>query len=500
MSVVSLGYLIFVVISIVLYYLFPKKLAWVVLMLSSLFYIFAASEKKFSLLAIFLCMALLTYISSNIIVKIKSEKSKTLVVSLTIIALVSTLIYFKELIFFANILKFEMPKLLAPIGISYFTLILIGYILDVHWGNITSPMKNPFKLITFAGYFPQITSGPFTNYNNVKDSIFNRPKLELKNFQFGIQRIFWGFFKKIVIADRIAILVQSIYSSPESAGLIQLVGIFAYTVQVYMDFSGCMDIILGISEIYGIKLAENFARPWASTSLSEVWRRWHITLGLYLRNYVLYPTLKSNWLNKIRTFCKDKFGKKVAKDIPTYVGMFIVWFLVGFWHGGSYKYIFSSGLFFFIMIVGGLILEPFFEKVIKFFKINVECFSYKLFQQIRSFVLFSFAVSFGRRETLMQGFSAVKSVFTTWNPWVLFDGSFLRLGLDNQNFNIVIAGLLIVFIVSTIQEKFGSAREFVAKQNLVFRWFIYLSLIFAVLIFGLYGPNYDPAKFIYGAF
>jgi D-alanyl-lipoteichoic acid acyltransferase DltB (MBOAT superfamily) len=192
------------------------------------------------------------------------------------------------------------------------------------------------------------------------------------------------------------------------------------------------------------------------------------------------------------------FGKKAGKDILLYISMFVTWFCVGFWHGGSWKYICGSGLFFFIMIVAGLILQPLFDKLKNLLRVNEAALSWHLFQSLRSFLLFTFSVSFGRAERLIDGFRFWRAALH-YNPWVLVDGSLYKLGLDASEFWIAVLGLLIVLLVSVLQLK-GPVRGQIAKQNLAFRWLVYLTMFFAVIIFGCYGVDYNPADFIYAGF
>jgi D-alanyl-lipoteichoic acid acyltransferase DltB (MBOAT superfamily) len=309
-----------------------------------------------------------------------------------------------------------------------------------------------------------------------------------------------------VLAERLAIIVSVIYGGGTEeqmgtvtyAGAYIIIGAFAYVFQLYTDFSGCMDMVIGVAQMFGIKLPENFHTPFYATSLSEFWRRWHITLGAWLKDYVLYPTLKSAWLNKIRKAIKAKFGKKAAKEIPTYIGMFITWFGIGFWHGGSWKYICASGLFFFVMIVGGLILAPVFKRLTAFLRIDTGAWSWTLFARLRTACLFTLSVSFGRASSLTTGFKMWRRAFE-WNPWIWVDGSLYNLGLDRLDFWVMVFGMAALFVVSKFQQS-GSIREKVAGQNIVFRWTVYLGLFVAVLLFGMYGQGYNPADFIYGGF
>ena len=249
--------------------------------------------------------------------------------------------------------------------------------------------------------------------------------------------------------------------------------------------------------MFGVKLPENFRTPFCSVSLSEFWRRWHMTLGLWLKDYVMYPTQKA-LASRFGQRAKKLFGKKWGKDSILYLSMLATWFCIGFWHGGSWKYICSSGLFFFVMIVGGLILEPAFKRLTEALRVDTEAWSWLLFQRLRTAALFTLSVSFGRASSLSGGFKFWRRAFA-YNPWVFFDGSLYKLGLDRLDFWALIFGLFLLFVVSSFQGK-GSVREKIEQQNLVFRWALWLGLFAAVLLFGMYGEGYNPSDFIYGGF
>lgn len=461
-------------------------------------------------------MSLIAWGSALLSQKSKKNGKKSLQFTVgAIVALAIILITYKENSFFTgnyyilahHILRLDIkyinpPRWAAPLGISYFTLSLIGYLCDVMWEK-TKAEKNPLKVLLFTCYFPQMTLGPFSRWDEMSNNnLFDGHKFDYQNFCFGLQRFFWGLFKKLVLAERLAIIVKTIYNGGlqgtwTPTGTYILVGVVAYVFQLYTDFSGAIDMVLGISQMFGVELPENFRQPFFSRSLSEIWRRWHMTLGFWLKDYVMYP-LQKTLTTKFGKMAKVKFGKKIGKDIILYVSMLVTWFCVGFWHGGSWKYICSSGLFFFVMIVGGEILKPLFDKMAKFFQINTEVWSWHLFQSVRSFCLFGLSVSFGRASSLTDGFKFWGHVFE-YNPWVLVDGSLYRLGLDPKDFWVLVFGMLIVLAVSVSQLR-GSVRERLAKQNLVFRWGMYLGLFVAVLLFGKYGEGFNPADFIYGGF
>lgn len=518
MSVVSFYYFVFLAIVYLCYWFCVPRLRWIVLLLASAYFMLYGAQGNIALCGIFAAETLLTWLAALALQKLEQERVKTWVTGSVIVFLVAVLVLYKDLAFFvnnANVISrltgagfsFRMPQWAAPFGISYYTLILIGYLLDVRWGIIAQPQRNPWKLLVFAGYFPHLTSGPFTRYGEVEPTLFGTAAWSLRQTQLGLQRLLWGLFKKLVVAERLAVMVSTIYDyKPQPleddpyVGLVVVLGAFLYVGQVYMDFSGCMDLVIGTSQMFGIPLAENFCRPFTSTSVSEIWRRWHMTLGFWLKDDLLYPALKSELFARIRKFCKKHWGKQAAKSVPTYLGLFLTWFCVGFWHGGTWKYIFGAGLYFFGVIVGGMLLEPLFQRLIKLLNVNTKAWSWTFFQRVRSFCLFAVGVSIGRRKSLMDGLRAWKTVFTEWNPWVLFDDTIFQLGLDRKDFDLCMAGIGIVALVSILQDRYGSVRELVEKQNLAFRWIVYFGLILSVLIFGCYGPGYDAADFIYGGF
>ena len=519
MSVVSLVYLVFVAAAVVLYYVVPIKIRqWVLLAASAFYFVYGCGIWLFLLMC---AMALCAWGAANAMEK--KPKHRNIIAACAVIAIVSVLILYKDLTFFTvnailvgrilhiesifgvAIANFSPPAWVAPLGISYFSLMLIGYILDVNWEKIKAE-RNPLKVILFTCYFPQMLLGPFTRYDEIKDDLFTGHRFEYENFTFGLQRVLWGLFKKLVIAERFAAITNAIFGNYEILGGGYIaIGAMAYVGQIYMDFSAAMDMIIGISQLFGISLPENFQQPFRSRSLSEIWRRWHMTLGFWLKDYILYPIQKA-FTTRFGQAARKKLGKKRGKDLILYLSMLISWFCVGFWHGGTWKYICSSGLFFFVMIVGGLQLQPLFDRLKKFLHIKTEAWSWHLFQSIRSFLLFSFSVSFGRAESLQDGFKMWKlaivdisqNVLDVAVAWV--DQSlYAKIDMAQKDLHVLIVAMLVILIVSTLQLKEG-IRQRLARQNLVFRWMLFLCLFAAILTFGFYGVDYNPADFIYAGF
>ena len=411
MSLVSLEFAIFVAIVALIYFILPGKYQWFILFLASVYFYYVKSAWYQS--ANFLVFILINYICSIAISK--AQKKKPIYFS----GLVFDVLYlfvFKYFSFFSlPIIKlFNSPIIvlrmnaflseLAPTGISYFALIMIAYLTDIYWEKI-NVQKNPLKFATFAGFFPLLTSGPIVQYESVGDQLFEKKNsFSYDRLVSGGERILYGVFKKLVLAERLSIMVNTIYENYEVyAGFYVPIAAAMFALQLYTDFSGLMDIVLGLAEIIGIYLPENFDTPFYSLNLSEFWRRWHITLGGFLRDYVLYPIQRTNLLKKFRKFCKNKFGKgyeKNGRNLPLYVSLFISWFLIGLWHGGGLNYIFGVGLYMWVIIVLSDVTTPFFDKFKLKFNIKTECFSYRLFQRVRTFIIFMFGLSFFRAESL----------------------------------------------------------------------------------------------------
>ncbi len=518
MSLISLQFLIFFILVLLVYYILPGKVQWIWLLLASCaFYFVNASWKQSLIFILFLC---LNYAASLFIGE--DQKHNKLIYRIILTIDILTLALFKYSTFFYEIIK----KILGlfhvslsdtafqafqasigefePLHISYFLLIVVGYMTDVHWGKC-SVQKNPAKMFLFSGFFPQMTSGPFVRYQKMENQLWGeKHRFSYETIVRGTERVLWGVFKKIVISARCAVIADQIYGSYEAySGLYIILGTVFYAMQLYTDFSGLMDIVLGITECLGITFPENFNAPFFSRSIAEFWRRWHITLGEYLKDYVLFPVQRCKWYRALREFCKTHLGKDYKKkyNVPAYIGLLVAWFLIGLWHGGGWNYIFGVGIYMWFIIVMSELLSPVFAKIIKLLHINTECFSYVLFQRIRTFFLYMFGLSFFRAESLTQGFSVWKSAFSDWNPWILFDGSLYKLGLDRQEMGILSFGLLLVLVVSIISEKEGTdIRDWFGKQNYLFRLLVCAVLFACVITWGYYGMNFNASDFIYGRF
>ena len=327
------------------------------------------------------------------------------------------------------------------------------------------------------------------------------PSFSLSRISDGAVRVAWGFFKKLVIAERAAIVVNMIYADHQTyTGWYVPLGVFFFAIQLYTDFSGCMEVVIGVSHMFGIELPENFNCPFFSKTVKEYWRRWHITLGAWLRDYLMYPILKSTPLIKLGDWSKAKFGKKNGKKVPTYVALFILWFAVGYWHGGLWNYVIGSGILHFIYIVLGMIFEPLFKKIRP--KIGADKLYFRIFQSVRTFILMLTGFVFFRSATVKDAIDMYAAIFRKGGlplNWTNFSAT----GMTLANLIVLAAAVLLVFAVDAFKyrpsedEAAKSLTAFLRSKSIVLLWAAFMVLVVATLVFGMYGLGYDSGSFIY---
>jgi len=381
MTFTSLYFAIFVAITILIYYLpFMRKYQWVVILISS--YAFYLINSKylvgfllFTTVIIYYCGIMLDACNlalqkvnedvSGIIsdeAKRDSEKkisgNKKMFVAIGLISNFGLLFALK----YFNLFKLG----LIPLGISFYTFQATGYLIDVYREQVRAE-RNLAKFALFVSFFPQIVQGPISEFGQLQDQLTAEHRPEWMNFKLGGELILWGLFKKLVIADR-AVMVINIVSGDHKAysGSMILFATILYAFQIYMDFSGGIDIARGIAEVLGIDMTVNFRRPYFAKSLAEYWRRWHISLGAWMKKYVFYSLSMSgpfmNLSRKIRKseFGKSKAGKHLAKTLAPAIATFIVFMLVGIWHGSNTRYL-GFGLWNGLVLMSATLLEPIFK-------------------------------------------------------------------------------------------------------------------------------------------
>lgn len=491
MNLTDFYFLCFFALILLIYYIVPAKLQWGVLLVSSIaYYLFSGNGVLilYPVLSICLC-----YIISRVIDKTDKPRVKMAAMLTGVVLLLTVLALLKYLKFSS----FSM--LLIPLGLSYYTFTLIGYIVDVYYG-IASPQKNLFKLLGFGMYFPVLVSGPILQYREIEESFYSYHKFDFKEFTYGLQRMLWGFFKKLVIAERLGVVVATIYSDPHTYGGIYVwFGILLFTFQLYTDFSGLMDIVIGMSQCFGIKLPENFQTPFFSKSISEYWRRWHMTLGVWFKEYVFYRILRTSLFGKMQKSFKAKLGKKRGKQFSTFAAMFVLWLIIGLWHGGNMTFVIGSGLLHWFYICAEELLEPPFAKLWNKLSIDAHTKWLEGVRMLRTFILVNIGNAFFRAPSVGAAFELFKCGFMIPKASDFLGGGVFGLGLDWIECVIALVSLVILLVVSILEQK-ESIRDRIARKHIVFRFVFWYVVLFYVILLAQYGPGYSAAEFIYQGF
>lgn len=396
-------------------------------------------------------------------------------------------------------LQLQVPSYLMPIGISFFTLQAVSYLIDVYRETIPAD-DNIFRLGLFMSFFPQIVEGPICRYDQTAQQLWEVKGIEYHNLSLGLQRVAFGLMKKLVIADRLNPLVKEVFANyaDYEGGVIALASL-CYTIQLYMDFSGTMDAVMGIGQIFGVSMPENFKRPFFSKTISEFWMRWHISLGAWFKDYIFYPVTMSKPMKKLTTAARKKLGNHFGPLLAGAVALFLVWLCNGLWHGAGWNYIFF-GMYHFGFILLGNIVAPAVKWLHRKCHINPEWFGYRVFQIIRTGILVVIGEMFFRASTLQAGFAMLRQMVTNFR-FATLNGELLKqMGVDWKDMGIVLVTILIIFAISVWNEKGVIVREALAKKPVVVRWAVLYALLLFIVIFGAYGAGYIPVDPIYANF
>lgn len=495
-----LYFIVFLPAVIMLYQLCPQKFRKYVLLVAN--YVFFYTWSKFFLVYQVITMVI-TYVSAKIIDHTTNKKTKKFILFAAIVINLGVLVILKytnflgENIFAIFHQRFTAVHFITPIGISYYTLQMISYLMDISSGKIHAD-HSIVDFAVYASFFPTLIQGPITRFNEIKDSIHAGNPITYQNLKFGSQRILFGLIKKMIIADRLDPAVSKIFTSYTQDGLFSLIGAVLCTIQLYMDFSGIVDICLGSAEIFGIKLPENFRQPFFAENASDFWRRWHITLGTFLRDYVFYPISLAKPIHHLSKFFTKHFGKAAGKFIGPFIALFAVWFLNGLWHGPYWSYIFY-GLYYFCFMILEILLKKPVENFFKKHQIDEKQIGLRLFRFIKLFIIVIIGELFFRAQTLSVGWTMFSSIFTNFNLSTFTETlPFLR--LDMIDWIIVIVGTMSMFLVDLYKEFHGSIRIAIAQKPTWIRWSILYTCIFTLILFGAYGPGYDIVAMIYAEF
>jgi len=525
----SYEFIAFLIAIIVLYYLIPKKFQWILLLVGSyVFYAFAGLH----FLLFIAATTVTTYLAARQITRIQSAraaqyesvkadldrdgkkafkaatKKKTglwfiacLILNIGILAVIKYTDFFITNV--NSIFNSELPLagFAVPLGISYYTFKSVGYLIDVNRGKYPC-QDNLAKFALFVSFFPQVIQGPISRYDKLSESLFAEHRFDGRVFRSGLIRVLWGFFKKLVIADRLVAPVKALAGSPDQyQGAYVLLLILLYAIQLYADFTGGIDIAIGIGEMCGIGMEENFLTPYFSKNINEYWTRWHITMGTWFKDYIFYPISVSGWMLKLSKNSREKLGKAVGKRVPVYIANIIVWFATGLWHGAAWNFI-VWGMLNCVVTVASYEMEPLYEKF------HSKCkwasgIGYDIWQMLRTFWLMGAIRILDVYRDVPVSFAQLGSIFSGkgWSSvWSSLTG---ELSMSVADLLVILAGIIMMLVVSIVFYKNKNkkrVRDIIMERGFSLQAAVIVVLAIAILIYGAYGIGYDANQFIYNQF
>ena len=514
--------------SVCLYAITPQKARRVILLLASYLFFWAVSGSLivfllFSTLSIHHLGLWLDMLQQNSkrelaqaepdqkkALKAKAKKQQRGIILLAVVIHIGLLLTLKYSHFFLtngnSLLRFlhlpailPVPTYLLPIGISFYTLQAVSYLIDVYRGKIQAD-KNLFRLALFLGFFPQMMEGPICRYEQTAQRLWEAPKMTWNNFFLGGQRILWGIIKKMVVADRLNMFILNVFSGYDQYnGSVIALAAVCYTIQLYMDFSGTIDVALGSAQLFGVALPENFQRPFFSRTISEFWQRWHITLGTWFKDYIFYPVSMSKPMKNLTSKARKRFGPRYGPILTSSVALLCVWLCNGLWHGSAWNYIFF-GLYHFALIFTGNLIQPIVIQVTDRLHIDRNHLAYRILQTVKTTILVCIGELFFRAEGLRNGLKMAWRMVTDWSFAPITTGNVFAHGMDGPDLILVAVFLVVLFFVGLAQERGVRLGERIMAKPWPIRIAVYYAAICFLVIFGAYGIGYIPVDPIYAGF
>jgi len=496
MSFIAPSFFLFLAIVGGAYFLAPKRIRWLILLVSSyVFYWFVGGLFAFAVISFTIITMYLTGLWASALREQKARLSlRRLPLFLCLTVNIGLLLFF---IFSAQIAP-QFGMLLIP-GISFYTFQAAGYLIDVYRGKVIAE-RNPLRLALFLSFFPQLVQGPISRHSEIAADLFSGHGWDWDRARRGVQRVIWGYFMKLVIANRAAPLVHAVFDGYDNfGGAVIVFGVFVYSIQIYADFAGGINITLGIAEIFGVKLPENFRQPFFANSLTDFWRRWHITLTRWLRDYLFYPIALSKPLIKVGKISRRVFGNRIGKILPTSIATFCVYLAMGVWHGSGAQ-ILMFGILNGALITLALIFEPQIELLRHITKIRGENNGFgKMFAILRTLGLMIFLRYFARAVSLGHAFAMLRQTVSAPRLHELWNGTLLYLDMSLFDYAVLLFGTMVLLMYDLIAEKGIDCRARLDQSRPLVQGFVLIGLLLAITIFGIYSGDALSANFIYAA-
>ncbi len=515
MSFNTIEFIIYFIVVCAVYFLMPKKWRYIWLLIVSYYFYMNWSIKYTALLLI---STTVTYLSGIFIHRFREQKNKKAmnwIVAASFISNLAILVYFKYgpfLIDNANAVyglfhhgeHFDyLWRFALPVGISFYTFQALSYTMDVYRGEVEVE-HNFLRYALFVSFFPQLVSGPIERSSNLLVQLKERTeetRLDYDRITRGLTVMLWGFFMKMVIADRAAIVVDHVWSNITSYGFVELsLSALIFAFQVYCDFAGYSAIAIGAALVLGFTLMENFEAPFLSDSVKEFWQRFHISLNTWFRDYLFYPVLRSEGIKNLRKKLKKNGHKYWSNMLPTIIATAVVWTVSGFWHGADWAFVLWG------VITGAfLILEETVGKKLGDFNrahhVPIDCGVAKVFRKIFVVVFYAFTMIFFRAANIGLAGTYLHQMFSAFylpeGGWMFIE----NMGMNWAEHLILIGSILLLLVFDAfLYVKQWRFDELMARTALPIRWMVLIFLFTAVWVFGIYGPEFNTEAFIYFQF
>ena len=481
----SIDFLLFFPLVTAVYFFLPHRARWVWLLAAS-YYFYMCWNVKYALLIAL--STLITYASGLLI----HWRRKRLWVLLSFASNLAILFFFKYFGFFLDNLTaalalvgvaFKRPAfdVILPVGISFYTFQALSYTMDVYRGEV-EPERNPFRYALFVSFFPQLVAGPIERSKNLLGQLYERHDFDPDRARDGMLLMLWGMFEKIVIADRLALLVDYVYDHyAQLPGATIVLATVFFAFQIYCDFGGYSHIAIGAAQVMGFTLMENFRRPYLAQSAAEFWRRWHISLSTWFRDYLYIPMGGSR---------RGAFRK--------YLNTMVTFLVSGLWHGANWSFVVWGGLNGAYQVAGAL-LRPARESFSRALGVRRERPLWTALRTLFTFCLVDFAWLFFRAPSFSAARGMILHAVRHFELSAL-PGQLFALDLDAPNFLAALFFLVVLLAADLLQERYGPLRPYITRRALPVRWTLYLCAVLTVLIFGIYGPGYNARAFTYFQF
>ncbi len=493
----SIDFLLFFPLVTVIHFLLPHRARWAWLLVTSYFFYMCWNPKYVLLIAlstlITWCSGLLLEAAGQVADAKRRERLRRLWVGLSFGLNLAILFFFKYFGFLMDNLSalaglagitFRQPAfdIILPVGISFYSFQALSYTMDVYRGELPAE-RNLFRYALFVSFFPQLVAGPIERSKNLLSQLYEQHGFDPDRVRNGLLLMLWGMFEKVVVADRIAYLVTHVFGHyQELPGIAAALAMVLFPIQVYGDFAGYSDIARGAAEVLGFRLMVNFRQPFFARSTQDFWRRWHISLSSWFRDYLYIP-----------------LGGSRRGAARKYWNMFVVQLASGLWHGANWTYVVWGALNG-VFQLAGAILAPLRERACRLLHISRESAPVKVLSMVFVFLLFAFSMVFFRAPGLRTALSFFKRMLLHFEPFALRGEALYTIGLAKQHFQVLQWALLLLLGGDMLKERLGEVRPHLTRLPLPVRWTVYLAGLFLVLLFGIYGPGYSESQFIYFQF